>query len=217
MATILLTSENLDFVKPALRSSIPTIKSSHFAEAFAASLGLRTHAALLAQFRFSSARPPLMKADEARFSARLSELSGTTHGVGALSSILRAPSMPTRIWVEFAEGDRYANDRWYYECRRRIIPNIFVTKRRKYADLHWDCISLDHGTEGHVRNKAGDALAKVMYDRYCEIVGPDGKKSVFNGSAFVGEVERLLPSKAYELADAFAVMLYGPTVVTTAA
>ena len=59
MVAWLLFPDNTAFAKSALRAELPSVKSSHMAEAFAASLGFRTYAALLAsQKKANSLRPP---------------------------------------------------------------------------------------------------------------------------------------------------------------
>jgi len=66
MVAWLLFPENTEFAKTALRAALPRVKSSHVAEAFAASLGFRTYASSASgQKALNPSRPPLRHADNA--------------------------------------------------------------------------------------------------------------------------------------------------------
>jgi len=78
MVAWLLFPENTEFAKTALRAALPALKSSHVAEAFAASLGFRNICSSASGPEgVESSRPPLRHADNASFSKRLSELGYT--------------------------------------------------------------------------------------------------------------------------------------------
>ena len=211
MAAILITIDNIDFVKVHLRAAFPTVKSAHMTEALACGFGYRSHAALLAAVKGTPLERPLLgKIDDARIAARLIELGhDLTEPVSTIAAA-RSPGLPDRIWTEFPNRDRYANDLWFSECRHRNIPNLRIEKRRKYAELHWDCISIDPRDEGHTRGKSGSALVRELFDTFQAIARSAHGKPLFHGSSFVGSVDRLTPEMARTMADAFFAMLYLP-------
>lgn len=211
MAAILLTSNNVNFVKSALRASMPQVKSAHLTEALAFGFGFGTHAALRAMLKADmTGFPMLVMFDETHLAARLAALGYVPKGSEPLDGIIRSPSLPDRIWVEFRSGERAANDRWFRECRQRGIPNLRIERRRKYVELHWDCVSLDPSDEAHLQGNPGAALVRQMFGTYQGIARRIPGKSEFSGSSFVGSVGRLLPELAYEMADAFFGLLYEP-------
>lgn len=75
MTAIILSAENLHTVKRGLREFFPEAKSSHLTEALAASVGRRTHAALLADLtKADPADPEITMIDEEAFLGRAREL-----------------------------------------------------------------------------------------------------------------------------------------------
>jgi hypothetical protein len=152
----------------------------------------------------------LGKIDDARIAARLIELGYDRIGYVSPIDATRSPGLPDRIWTEFRNGDRDANDLWFYECKHRNIPNLRIELRRKYVELHWDCISIDPRMEGHVQGEKGGALVREMFRTFQAIARGASGKPLFNGSAFVGSVDRLTPEMARSMADAFFAMLYSP-------
>lgn len=75
MTAIILSAENLQTVKRGLREFFPEAKSSHLTEALAASVGRRTHAALLADLaKADPADPVITLIDQEAFLARAREL-----------------------------------------------------------------------------------------------------------------------------------------------
>ena len=211
MANILLTIDNIDFVKAHLRAAFPGVKSAHMTEALACGFGYRSHAALLASTKGApSQRPMLGKIDDARIAVRLIELGYARIESVSTINATRSPELPDRIWTEFRNGNRGANDLWFYECKHRNIPNLRIEQRRKYAELHWDCISIDPRMEGHVQGEKGAALRREMFRTFQAVARGVSGKPLFYGSSFVGSVDRLSPEMARILADAFFAMLYLP-------
>lgn len=211
MAAILLTTDNIDFVKAGLRETLPEAKSSHLTEALALGTGYNTHAALLAAIKTAAPnRPVLARLDDRRIVARLSAFGYADDDLISTSEIARSPDLPERIWAEFQSGDIDANNYWFRECQERDIPNLRIERRRKYVELHWDCISIDSRGEAHVQGERGSALVRDMFKTYQGIARRVPGKSEFFGSSFVGSVDRLWPELAYELADEFFAMLYEP-------
>lgn len=211
MASILLTLDNIDFVKSELRKAMPAAKSAHLTEALAFGAGYNTHAAMLAAIKTSTGhRPILAKLDDTRIAARLSALGQAMPSAVSTVTTARSSELPERVWVEFRNGDMSANHFWFRECQKRNIPNLRIERRRKYVKLSWDCISIDSRNEGHVRDERGNALLRRMVKTYHAIAHRLPAKPRFFGSSFVGSVDQLLPELACDLADEFFAMLYEP-------
>lgn len=211
MVAWLLTRQNLEFAKRTLRSRLLGVSSSHRTEAFAAACGYRTHAALLSDLReFEDSRPAIANLEPRRFVKRLSELGHDAVNTSILSDLARSVDLPLSLWREYGNHDHAENNRWYRECQRRDIPNVYIQLRRKYAKLSWDCISIDPKGEAHLRGQRANKLVDEMFRRYQSLACPDPGKSVFFGSAFAGSIDRLLPEVARNIADELFILLYLP-------
>jgi hypothetical protein len=206
MTKLILAEENLDFIKRELRTHFPNVKSSHLSEAIAAGLGSRTNIALIARMRAAQGMPDLVQVSDESFAVRLAELDDGSVTVG-LRRAARSPSLPVPIWMEIDANDIPSQNSWFARCQRRNIPYVYVSRRRKYARVDWDFIatngkhdvSLDEGGRGE--------LVHQMFDRFKCLVKT--KRAMFEGSAFVGQVDNLMPDEAYDLADEMFGMLYG--------
>ena len=208
MPLILASCENLSFLKKSVRTQLPQIKSSHLTESLACALGFRTHAALLALTGGQVA--PALQVDLVRMAQRLQAFGYAPSELECVTQIVRSPSLPEPIVAAYRNGDRIANDRWFYECRRRNIPMVYIEMRRKFARLRWDCISIDPRFESHVQDRAGDELVYVMFALFQRLASGAPGNPLFEGKSFVGYIDRLLPELACELAEAFFGMLYMP-------
>jgi hypothetical protein len=136
MAVFLLDTDNLEHAKTGMRTVWPQVGASHRAEAFAAAIGFRTFAALLADLKCSAPlRAAVRQVEPLRFLTRLRELGCGVIDAGLLTDLARSAAMPTRPWAEYKTCDRAANDRWFRECQHRDIPNLFIETRTKYAKL----------------------------------------------------------------------------------
>lgn len=218
MPIFFLTPNNCDFAKRAMRVRLMDVKSTHLTEALASVFGFRTHAALLAAMGISDVRrPTLVSVEPLRLRARLQELGYGPIDETALIETVRAPEMPVSAWREFRNRDLEANKTWFQECQRRDIPNVYIRLRTKYAEVNWDCISVDPHRDGHVREAAGSNLVDVMFRGYQALAKSGPAKSVFFGSAFVGSVDCLSPDVARDIADDFFMRLYMPMVPRAAA
>lgn len=212
MAYVLLTLDNIDELKLALRRELPGVKSGHLTEALASGLGFQTHASLLASLKSVSViRPNLKTMNFQHLVDRL--LYFEYHGITPdfLLSSYRSLNLPDGIWREFRSGNRGANDEWFHECERRNIPMIFLEKRQKYIRLNWDCITLQIQDEGRVRGDKGSELVRAMLKLFQVAAKGAMGKPMFDGSSFTGHVDNLWPALAYELADEYFAMLYGPS------
>jgi len=209
MAALLLTRENHDALKDALRGSCPDIGSSHASEALACAFGFRTHAALLnASGAFEGPNPLLVRACDIRLATRLLELTGQCHAFSLIETV-RA-GLPRPIWRAFKRQDLWANNAWFHDCQRRNMPFIYLHPGRQYVRLNWDCVTTQHNYDHHIRGEAGNALASVMYHHFCDMAQGDRTKAFFEGSAFVGDIKGLLPATAMRLADDLFELLYAP-------
>ncbi|ABD89449.1 hypothetical protein RPC_3923 [Rhodopseudomonas palustris BisB18] len=218
VALLLLTSVNIEYTKSALRSVFPHVKATHRAEALAAGLCFRTYASLLATLkRDEMARCTVGFIDLARFSTRLQELGYHTVDPSSLIAIARSPAMPLRPWAEYKNGDRVANYRWFRECQRRDIPDIYIETRAKYVRLNWDCISRDPKHDTHLGEDQGANLVRKMFARFQALTRHRSGKAMFEGSSFVGFVDHLLPDVARDIADEFYTMLTVPPAQKMAA
>ena len=211
MPILFLTPDNCSFVKRELRERLCTVKSSHLSEALAATLGFRTHAALLAATRSAVVdRPMLKQVDENRMGERLRGLGYGPMAPFDLAGIVRSDQLPLAAWREFGNRDKAADERWFKECQRRDIPNVCIRLRVKYAELSWDCISIDPAGEDHLRDDHGAALVRIMFERFRDLAKSSPAKPEFFGSAFVGTIDRLSPSLARDIADDYFMRLYSP-------
>ena len=209
MTAILLTPANLHDLKSRLRGALRQAKSSHLSEALAAALGYRTHAALLADMKASPEQyPPLGRASDRRLIERLSEFGVADHAID-LTGMVRQ-GLPDPIWRVFPRRERAANDNWFYACQRRNIPFVYLHVGRTYWRLNWDCISTEKNYDAHLHDDAGTALMRAMFRRFQDRARLAPAKAMFDGSAFVGKVDGLLPQTARDLADDFFEMLYAP-------
>lgn len=218
MPILFLTPDNCSFVKRALRKRLSTVKSTHLSEALATALGFRTHAALLAAMKAAIAnRPMLTQVDEGRMGERLRGLGYGPMVPVDLAGIVRSAELPLAAWREFGNRDKAANERWFKECQRRDIPNVCIRLRTKYAELSWDCISIDPAGEDHFRDDDGATLVRIMIKRFRALAKGAPAKPEFFGSAFVGTIDRLSPFLARDIADDFFMRLYSPIAQRAAA
>lgn len=207
MSAIALTSNNVHFVKRALRQHYSSVKSSHLSEALAAACGYRTHATLLSDIpRSKGLLPDIARVSEDRFFERLKGFGYKSGGQQLLSTIIRSPELPERIWCERKGRDIPALEIWDKECTRRDIPHVYVMVRRKYALLNWDCITLDEKHDNVTKGKKSAALVRAMYEHVWQMLKPS--TAIFDGSAFTGEIDPLLPETARDIADEICIMLY---------
>jgi hypothetical protein len=206
-----LTDDNLTYLKRVLRANQPSAKTSHIAEALGQAFGRSTYAALLAATKGqSSISAPLARLDATALLARLAAL-GPVAATQGLSERLSALELPDPCWKEFPEKDLAANNAWYASCRAQNIPNICIRVRRKYAEMAWDCISLDSRYEHATHGKPGSALAKRMFETFQSRARGRPGKPIYLGSAFVGTVDPVDLELARQLADDYFEILYNVT------
>lgn len=210
MAVLRLTPANLTFVKRSLRAALPSVKSSHLTEGLAAALGANTHAALLARVSSQGEAAPI-PLDGRRWRQRLSELGYPSIGDELLKSAVRDEWLPDPCWRVIERRDIPSIHDWFYQCRRDNIPDIYVSVARKYARLQWDCISTEGRGDAGVTGEGSRELGRVMFATFQRLAKHDTGKPMYEGSPFVGVIERLLPSTAYAIADELFLLLFPST------
>lgn len=209
MALLALTRANIDFVKRALRPAYPAVGSSHLSEALAAACGHRTGITLATALRsVDPVRPDLVRIDEDAFASRLGELGHHDAARGALAETARSDHLPDRIWTTVKGRDIPAMNVWFRECQRRDIPYVYVTLRRKYAEVDWDCITVDPDRDEATLGSGSRELVDKLFTTFQLLASANSKKSMFEGNAFVGSIDKLSPEDAIELADAVFEILY---------
>lgn len=211
MPIFILTDDNIDAAKAALRATLPAIRSAHLTEALAAGLGFKTNAALRAALVSERGKPPAI-ADAAalHFVERLAELGyggvpTRPFDVATSEAILRETP-----YTFFKRGDRAANDRHFYACEDRNRPMMMVRMARQYAELEWDCITIESDCDAHVSGADSNALTRTMFAIFQKRAKGAPGKPIFFGKAFTGTVKKLLPDTARQLAEDYFKLLYLP-------
>ena len=211
MALLILTQENIETVKRYLRERLTTISSSHLTEAIAAGLGFHTNAALRAVVEADrDGLPHVAYASESHFRNRLALFGYADLDDSLLEDSIRQHLIYDRPYTEFRRGELGPANACFSICRENNRPMITIAMARRYAELQWDCITLHPNQEGHLQGDRGHELVSAMFARFQESARGHPGAPVFDGSAFVGRVERLLPDVARNLADDYFRMLYEP-------
>ncbi len=216
MAKFLLTRDNIKYIKIKLSELLPDVKSSHLTEAIASGIGFNSNAAMLSRIKDQAKFPPyLSDINDSKIATRLNKFCYANLSEFSIISIVRSVGLPQKIWVEFPSGNRGANERWYSECKFRNLPNLRIEKKKKFATLSWDCISINKSSEGHLKDEGGTTLGRLMFQQYQRIARQAPGKSEYFGTCFVGSVKNILPELAHEIADEFFTHLYEPISSTS--
>jgi hypothetical protein len=205
MTVILLTEDNLVFIKKCARIHYPHVHSSHMSEALAFGLRQKTHASLLALMKRDAERH-LVEFDEARFIERLTQLDPAYVSPDWKWQPPQSQELPNPIWHDCSTADIQTQTRWFQNCQQQGLPWIYITRRRKYARLDWDCISVDSRYDKAFSGDSSHILVDRMFERFQSLA--ESKKAYFDGSAFVGHIDWLTPNAASKISDEFAIMLY---------
>jgi len=211
MPIFILTDDNIHAAKAALRAALPAIRSAHLTEALAVGLGFQTHAALRAALTKEGGRPPaVVDATSSQFTARLAELGYADVPTPPFDAAITERILGDTPYTFFKRGDRAANDRHFYGCQARNRPMIMIKMARQYAELEWDCITIDSDCDDHVSSRASDDLVRVMFAIFQERAKGAPGKPIFYGKAFTGTVSKLLPDTPRQLAEDYFKLLYLP-------
>lgn len=211
MPNFMLTSSNLHVLKTALQSRFSIQSAAVLNDVLAVGVGCATYDALLKVLDCQpEGKAEIVNLNLERMARRLNELAGVKPDLQFLAEFVRSPKLPERIWVAYKTGDAAANAAWYYECRRRSVPMVFLETRNKYIRLNWDCITIDASEDAHVHRQAGKDLGSYMFTIFQNMTKGAPGKPFFDASAMTGHVDRLLPDTAYAMADIFFRLLYEP-------
>lgn len=211
MTLFILTQNNVDDAKAALRAALPTVRSGHLTEALAVGLGFNTNAALRAAIKCELNKPPaLADADAKRFFARLALFGYVNASAEVFTTSLNEDVLKETPYTWFRRGDHAANDRHYHACVTRHRPMLMIKMARRYAELEWDCITIDSSHDDHVTGDAGSQLGRLMFRLFQERARGAPGKPLYYASAFTGSVKNLLPHIARQLAEDYFKLLYLP-------
>ena len=211
MPIFILTDDNIDAAKAALRTRLPAVRSAHLTEALAAGLGFQTHAALRAVLAGEGSKPPaVVDATSSQFTARLTELGYADVPTPPFEDAITEKILGDTPYTFFKRGDRAANDRHFHACQARNRPMIMVRMARQYAELEWDCITIDSDCDEHVSGSDSNRLGRTMFDVFQSRARGAPGKPIFCGKAFTGTVTKLLPDIARQLAEDYFKLLYLP-------
>lgn len=210
MALLALTNDNLAFLKRSLRPMLPGVGSSHLSEALAAACGCRTGIALATRLREAENEkmPSVVAIDQDRLAARLSDLGHLDAVPPMLAELVRSPDLPDRIWAVVKGRDIPALNAWFRKCERRNIPYVYITTARKHARMDWDWITVNPAFDGVPCDDDESKLVDRLFKTFQANV-TSSPKAMFDGSAFVGHIEKLSLEDAHALADAIFELLYG--------
>lgn len=213
MIPILLSEDNLDALEAIAKRAClaQAVRSAHITEALAYGLGFATQAALLAKTRsVPEFRSFLAEFDQGRFVIRLLQLGYALNENAALFDDDGLRNLPDRTWIDIEANDMGKQNFWFHQCKLRNIPFIYVARRRKYAELQWDCVSVDPAHEAHVQGDRGADLVRGMFATFQAVARKLPSKALFEGKSMVGSVKGLPIELVPELADAFFAALYKP-------
>jgi hypothetical protein len=206
---MILTQENIDLAKQELRISLPHIRSSHLTEALAAAFAFKSNAALRVSIA-ADAMPSIAYGRADRFANRLRDFGYALSDADMLQQAIRSGTLYDRPYMEFKRGDIGSSNACFSISRANNRPMVTVAMAKHYAELQWDCITIEPPDDEHARGDQSRELLRTMYARFQERARGLPGKPCFDGSAFVGSVEKLLPHAARDLAEDFFSMLYEP-------
>jgi len=118
MPAIPFVSSSITTVKNALRDEFPHVGSAHLSEALAASLGFRTHAALLSALPKSESDPDYILLDDDNFDAKLTAL-GYLPDSGFCFGLMNSPALHNTTCKRAYEIE-------YKSLRHRAWRNMIV-------------------------------------------------------------------------------------------
>lgn len=206
MAIFFPTANNIRFMKALLMSDWE-MGSGHASEAIAALSGFRSHAALLNALDRMPGHT-VYEADFDAFEGRALGLGYDRNSIEYLRLIFTSLEWPEPVWRLLKKNEANARSAWFYECERRNVPFILVSKATKYYTVIWDHASMPLEYDVLVRQAQRGSLGQTLFRTYQSIARGREPKSFFEGSCVVGEVTGLSESSARQIANAFAMLLY---------
>lgn len=209
MTVLLLTEENILFLKHVLHEAFPNCKSSYRSEAMARALGFQTNASLRA-FSDAGSRKPFRVArfDCLKLIDRLTELSGEVYASDRIDFC--SADFPNPVWVKINGRDQASKDRWFHRCVAYGTPFMFLAENKNGTQIEWDCISINSAHEEHLVDMRGVSLGRAMFAEFQNFVSGISGRPRFDASCFCGTVRGVRRDIAAAIADKFFYMLYGP-------
>ncbi len=107
-----------------------------------------------------------------------------------------------KAFAECLSRDVDSQNRWYAECQRDNLPYVWIEHRKKYAAVHWDCITLNSEREKMIDQDE----ANIAKELVAVFDGCSGKSPPYN-KVFVGKVDFLPPAEAQIVAERVAKIL----------
>lgn len=123
MSAISVSEIAIADLKQVLRKAFPEVKSSHLTEAIAASMGFRTHAALIAMANETKSDPPIVSIHPELFEKRLFDL-GYTETPGKLSLQFSIHHKKCRHAIQIL--DSRSSEIEYKSARSKAWRNLMV-------------------------------------------------------------------------------------------
>jgi len=95
--------------------------------------------------------------------------------------------MSDHRFLECKNEDSESENKWFRHCESHCIPFVVVRHRNKYAEVHWDCISLAYGADA-VISENGHAVCDQLSELFHRFAS---KKSKCQYSAYTGSFDNL--------------------------
>ena len=215
MSILLPTYSNIRLLKSTLMGDFQ-MRSAHATEAIAALIGFRSNSTYLATSNHLPENT-VYEADFDAFEDRAAHLGYDRTSSEFLRFIFKGIDWPDPAWRLFNKRDTAARDGWFYECQRRRIPFLHISRATKYYSVHWDHISLDSEYDQMVRRAAEGDMGRALFRAYQLLAAGVEPKSFFNGGALVGDVTGLSEACARQIANSFALRLFPGNVISALA
>jgi hypothetical protein len=209
MTTVLLHSQNLEYLKKLSRKQFPSLGSSHLTEAIATGLGFKKHASLIAALDHPTSRLHAVAFSNLAFRERTRDLANNTgkivSGAAEYSLQFDQDDLPVPCWQP------NQSDTVYFKYSRLNLPIIFIKDRKqKYCTLDYDYhFPSLHEVKEFDFGAAKDAAIPKLGQEYRHMAKTlDMPKSFFEGTIVTGWVKRVPIKDVRVFADRFALVYF---------
>lgn len=120
---------------------------------------------------------------------------------------LGSSDLPDPTWGIGGSRDRAAHVTWFARCRDAGLPFVYITRRQRYADIDWDCITVEPSLDRVIRQDEGGTFVKSMFETFQRVAAGKSGRPIFEGSAFVGSIKQIALPAAYILAACYFSLL----------
>lgn len=182
------------------------MQSAHASEAIASLCGFKKYASMQSEMKKIN-NDIVVNVNFDAFENRSVALKYNRMSSEYLAFIFKEIDWPQKTWIQYKTNDKYKHNEWFFECEKRNIPFITIHKKRKYCTLAWDCISLSPDNEHHLVKEEGNNLVGILYKIFQLSADSNDKKSIFDASAFAGEITNLSETTARCLANEYFQLL----------